>query len=410
MAQTGEFPWHAQSHIREPTYLDEKAAVRAADNVPSSIPQPKVDIVQPAKNVIPFPSTQTTKHQPNGRRVSIKTPAPAPAPVAKEHIYREGAMHVPVRTIPPWVRDAEESDLDDIEELPAALVAHHNHSPANQRPLLGGARQHRTTQPPADRKSRWMSFAKASAYPREDFDSRIVDEKWLEENDADYSKDWLEGRYNEDDAEDGDDVYRAFKRRRKVWYKRAQFTILRNPFIPLSFRLTVIAFALTALALGATIYHDTDKILQCVDQAPDARSAYCNSLIGDKSVNYYRDPSALMAIIVDVIAVMYSGYITYDEYFSKPLGLRPARHKVRLILLDLFFIVFQSANLSLSFLSLSVDEGACAVGDETTTSVRFDKVCNRQEALSSVLLVSLVAWLMTFSVSVLRLVERINAR
>jgi hypothetical protein len=111
-----------------------------------------------------------------------------------------------------------------------------------------------------------------------------------------------------------------------------------------------------------------------------------------------------MALIVDAIAVAYILYITYDEYFSKPLGLRPARAKVRLVLLDLFFVVFQSANLALSFESLTVDQGACKVGAAPLTSPRFDAVCSRARALSGVLLISLVAWLMTFSISVLRYV------
>lgn len=109
-----------------------------------------------------------------------------------------------------------------------------------------------------------------------------------------------------------------------------------------------------------------------------------------------------MAVIVDAIAIIYTIYITYDEYFSKPLGLRRARSKVRLVLLDLFFVVFQSANLALSFESLAVDEGACQIGETPATSVRFDRVCDRAQALSGVLVVSLTAWLLTFSVSVLR--------
>ena len=401
-----EFPWHAESHVREPTYLDENAALagnHAPENRGSSEAQ---ESTQPTRSAAPQAPKLPAK------RVSIIKP-PAPAPASHEHhtIVREGAIHVPVRTIPPWVRDADESDLEDIGELPPALVAHHNHLPSTQRPLLGGPRQHREGAHPSQRHtSRWLSFAKSSAYPREDFDSHIVDEKWLEENDADYSKPWLEGRYNEDDTEDGDDTYRAFKKRQQVWYKRSQHTILRNPFIPLAFRFIIITFAIAALGLGASIFHLTNKIIRCVNQSPGSRSDFCISLIGTGQVNYYRDPSALMAVIVDAIAVVYSFYITYDEYFSKPLGLRSARHKVRLILLDLFFIVFQSANISLSFSSLAIDGGACAVGGQNSTSRRFDNVCDRQEALSSVLLVSLVAWLMTFSVSVLRLVERINAR
>ena len=249
--------------------------------------------------------------------------------------------------------------------------------------------------------SRWISFARASAYPREDFDSEWKDKEWLDSHFTDYSKPWL-ADHNEDDDEDGSGGYRAFRRKRKVWYKRMQFTVLRNPFVPLAFRLTVISFAVVAIGLGASIFHESNKVERCINQAPSQRSQYCRTLIGDGVVDYYRDPAALMAIIVDAIAVVYSFYITYDEYFSKPLGLRSARAKVRLVLLDLFFIVFQSANLSLSFESLTVEEGACQVGEERATSPRFDNVCSRGRALASVLIISLLAWMVTFSISVLR--------
>ena len=96
-----------------------------------------------------------------------------------------------------------------------------------------------------------------------------------------------------------------------------------------------------------------------------------------------------MAIIVDAIAMAYLVYITYDEYSGKPLGLRSAKAKMRLIFLDLFFIVFDSANLSLAFETLS-DNRPCA------------EVCGKQEALASVLLIALIAWLLTFSISVMR--------
>jgi len=169
-----------------------------------------------------------------------------------------------------------------------------------------------------------------------------------------------------------------------------------------------LVFAFAALGLGTSIYHGTNHIVSCIRQSP--RSLDCQQLVGTGKQLYYQDPSGLMAIIVDAIAVGYTIYITYDEYFSKPLGLRPARAKVRLVLLDLFFVIFQSANLALSFESLTVDEGACKVGDTPNTTSKFDTVCSRAKALSAVLLVSLIAWMMTFSVSVLRLVERIDSK
>ncbi|RMD41801.1 hypothetical protein DV735_g3298, partial [Chaetothyriales sp. CBS 134920] len=372
MAQAGEFPRDANSRIPDPT-----EGAPTTKLIPPTSPLKKVSIVLPPVSTSDVPLAREEHNDPNGRG---------------------SLVHVPVRTIPPWVRDASESDLDSIDELPAVLVAQHNNAPSTERPLLGGRAQHGLKRRSHhERTSRWLSFTQASAYPSETDGWEVVGPDWVTANQADYSKEWLEGRYTGDDGYDGDDAYHAYKTHERVWYQRAQYTILRNPFIPLGFRITIIIFALAALALGATIYRDSGRILKCQRQPVGSRTPYCVRQIGERELNYYRDPSGLMAVIVDTIAVVYSFYITYDEYFSKPLGLRPARQKARLILLDTFFIVFQSANLALSFSALTLDEGSCAVGSDPTTSYRFHSLCRRQEALSSVLLVSLVAWLFTFS-------------
>ena len=233
-----------------------------------------------------------------------------------------------------WVRDAEEDDLDDpqfqvLDAPNAALVAHHHHhSPATvrQSPRAGkqqylnglyvtGSRGH------PQRVSRWKSFGQPSAYPRENFDTEKVDADWLNHNLTDYSKPWL-ADHEEDDDEESSSRYRAFRRKRQAWYKRAQFTIMRNPFIPLAFRLTVLTFAVAAMILGASIFHESGIITRCIQESPDQRSNECKARVGDTATDYYRDPSGLMAVIVDAIAIIYTLYITYDEYFSKPLGLR----------------------------------------------------------------------------------------
>lgn len=106
-----------------------------------------------------------------------------------------------------------------------------------------------------------------------------------------------------------------------------------------------------------------------------------------------------MAIIVDSVALVYLVYITYDEYTGKPLGLRPAKAKLRLIFLDLFFIVFVSANLSLAFNALS--DCKREAGKDKDSQV-IPSICAQQKALASVLLIELIAWLLTFAISVLR--------
>lgn len=191
------------------------------------------------------------------------------------------------------------------------------------------------------------------------------------QNGADYSKPWLAGSEHGDAENDGARLFK-FQARRKSWWERLQRTILRSPIIPLVIRTNVWVFSLIALALGSSIH----------------KSASESRKINISSPN--------IAIIVDAIALVYILYITYDEYTGKPLGLRSARAKMRLIFLDLFFIVFDSANLSLAFEAVSDSRSDC----KATT--RDKTVCQEQKALASVLLVALIAWLATFSISVLR--------
>jgi len=136
-------------------------------------------------------------------------------------------------------------------------------------------------------------------------------------------------------------------------------------------RMNVWSYSAVALALAASIHQLTDK---------------------DNEIN--QTPSTDMAIIVDAVAMVYLLYITWDEYSGKPLGLRPATAKMRLIFLDLFFIVFDSANLSLAFEAIH-DKNDCSKDNAC-------HILDRQRALASVLLIALIAWLLTFAISVLR--------
>jgi hypothetical protein len=105
-----------------------------------------------------------------------------------------------------------------------------------------------------------------------------------------------------------------------------------------------------------------------------------------------------MAIVVDVVALPYIAYITWDEYKGKPLGLRAPKAKMTLVLLDLFFIMFESANLALAFAAQSDTEGACIDGDNGSDR----GICRRVKTLCAVLFIALVAWSLTFSVSIFR--------
>jgi hypothetical protein len=147
-----------------------------------------------------------------------------------------------------------------------------------------------------------------------------------------------------------------------------------HPLVPLLLRLIVLSTSTIALGLSASVHHLSDKYY------------------------YPQNASTTMALVVDVVAIPYILYITWDEYTGKPLGLRSPKAKIRLVLLDLFFIIFESANLSLAFEALTYENGSCRLGDNGYNFI----ICSRVEALCGILMVALVAWMLTFSVSIFR--------
>jgi hypothetical protein len=149
-----------------------------------------------------------------------------------------------------------------------------------------------------------------------------------------------------------------------------------HPLVPLIFRITVLATSCIALGLSGSVFHLSHKYL------------------------YDQNPSTIMAIVVDVIAIPYILYFTFDEYTGQPLGLRSPKAKIRLIMLDLIFIIFESANISLAFATLADDGGSCTAGATGTNVV----ICGRVKALCGILMVALIAWNATFAISIFRYV------
>lgn len=122
--------------------------------------------------------------------------------------------------------------------------------------------------------------------------------------------------------------------------------------------------------------------------------------------------------------------------------MRSVAAKVLLLLCDLYFVVFSASNLSLAMDALYDHRWACyndiyaliglkgsSDGDviynvpatcpnnscmmitemtSETILIQLADICHRQKALSAVLLIGLVAWLVTFSLSVLRVVEKLR--
>ncbi|KAG7661560.1 uncharacterized protein J8A68_004929 [[Candida] subhashii] len=166
---------------------------------------------------------------------------------------------------------------------------------------------------------------------------------------------------------------------------------LFNPLVPLILRILTLILCICALALAGSIYKLSR---QDWDGQPIPQ-----------------EPSTIMAVVVQAVALLYVIYIAYDEYSGKPLGLREPMSKMRLIMLDLLFIIFSSANLSLTFNTLYEQEWVCQKDTRPGVTDLFPVVgtiCNRQRALAAFLFTILSLWVITFTISLLRVVDRVS--
>lgn len=192
----------------------------------------------------------------------------------------------------------------------------------------------------------------------------------------------------------GRNVRHYVERKKRKWQPKIVYVLLNNPLVPLTLRLFNFIISLASLALA------------------------CSVFVKSQHTSIPQQPSIIMAIIVQSCALLYLVFISYDEYSGKPVGLRDLKGKMRLIMLDLLFIIFASANLSLAFntlfdpMWLCKNENYIILSDNTggrLDPTMYDPVvCRRQRGLVSFLMVVLISWIFNFTVSMFRLIERIS--
>ncbi|PVH97143.1 hypothetical protein DM02DRAFT_644381 [Periconia macrospinosa] len=367
---------------------------------PSNSPVPPPTASSLGSQQRPLSASLSTVRKEHSHSISSNPLTVASSKASSSQTERREHQHK-VRTLPPWVQSTEEDD-DDAADATSLLLPRtpvsarppsHNYTPTPKPNSYPGRKfDHVREGTPvtqvvstSDQASKWQQFKKAS-----DLDhvrppssrGQIVDDDWMRENMPDLEEPWQPMDQEKKEEEKG---FWLFSKAKRARFHRA---LMNHPMVPLAVRMIVLTFSVLALALAGAIFHKSDS-----------QSCENNS-------------STWMAILVDIVAIIYTIYITYDEYTSRPLGLRSHNAKMRLIFLDLAFIVFDSANLSLAFQALTDEQWACKNASEQA-GFSFDNcpyrsdICVRQKALTATLLVALVAWLGTFTISTLRLLERV---
>lgn len=176
---------------------------------------------------------------------------------------------------------------------------------------------------------------------------------------------------------------------RQSWKPKFYVILLNDPYVPLTFRTIMFSLSCVALSLSASVFVHSKN---------------------NTPISIPQQPSTIMAIVVQSIALVYIVYITYDEYSGKPLGLRDAGSKIRLIMLDLLFIIFSSANTALAFNTMCDQRWVCRTDHDLSDPDPMPynyAMCSRQKGLVAFLLMILFSWVSTFSISIFRLVERV---
>ncbi|TKX22681.1 hypothetical protein C1H76_5135 [Elsinoe australis] len=240
-----------------------------------------------------------------------------------------------LKSIPPWVITPDQHDrrsqlVQPLLRPQTPVIPHHQYLPESQRggrTTKGRRWDHLRNAEPAmldqtlhESSARWLPFMLSGPQykPIEVQGAQIMSDEWMEENMAVWPSNYDTGEDDHPAEKHRSFLFDAARRRGSV--NKAKGTILKNPFVPLVFRLITATFTLAALGLGARVYRETSDLSMSADGGCVQRA------------------STYIAIVVDTIAVPYIIYVTLDEYTSKPLGLRSATAKTALLLIDLYFI------------------------------------------------------------------------
>ncbi|KAL2266917.1 hypothetical protein VTJ83DRAFT_4194 [Remersonia thermophila] len=367
-------------------------------------------------------------HPSSSSQLSEPRPSTTRSPSTAARSVPGSTHHGFARTLPPWIESYEPRfgvpSEDQLRALscpppPRALAPEHNHMPSpiqrrvsrdgfvHENPaVLGLEGPSRTSHArlrkmlrrrnSAERGRKWDHLRSAEPVIVHRFSRAMADSPW-----RGYVNSSRYGRLPNEESEIVDpDVLEKLQpgfndpvdlpqlraaagdTRRNVLYKRLWHILLRHPLVPLAFRLTVLLTSIVALALAVQVFRIEHRPAEPGAPPPQGHSAELTQ--------------AIVAIVVDTVAIPYIGYMTWDEYTGQPLGLRPATQKISLVLMDLFFIIFKSASTALAFEALV---------SHNSTDRRTREL---SKALAAFQVIGLISWSLNLSVSVFRLVQKLG--
>ncbi|EPQ29052.1 uncharacterized protein PFL1_03341 [Pseudozyma flocculosa PF-1] len=194
------------------------------------------------------------------------------------------------------------------------------------------------------------------------------------------------------------DTGRSSRRRRRAWLEWWKNFLIHNPFVPLLFRFLNISFTTATLAVAIELFQTLHE-----QQATDA--------VGS---------SPVVAIVFAPLTLVHIAFQIWIEYFGRPIGLWTVQSKLFYTIIELIFICFWSAELSLAFDNYFTSTLVCvSFGNPFGGSNNRDPqplldmskkpyLCRLQGALIGLVFVSLLAYLIVLTVSLFRIFVRVT--
>ncbi|QDS71027.1 hypothetical protein FKW77_008103 [Venturia effusa] len=303
----------------------------------------------------------------------------------------------PIRTVPPYVRSSDwedEANPTSLYRPPSALVRYSMNLPyvgrqMRARRFSGGTNEQDAIPHSSTSGSQWAEFMIATGAPH----PRNLTAEQRHRASAMFAEYDRKREVWEREQREREEVLAKQPRPPKQRRKKVKKQLLDRQFVTLSLRLFELVMSIIALSLGATIFY-LFNLHNVIANHPGCRQG----------------PTTYMAVIIGALAIPYTLYITWDEFSSEPIGLRKPTAKLRLLLLDLLFVVLMSANTSLAWEALWALEFPCGGGVNDTCPRSNNGICSRQAALVAVLMMGVTAWVITFCLSCYRLVYALEAR
>ncbi|CCE61398.1 hypothetical protein TPHA_0A03210 [Tetrapisispora phaffii CBS 4417] len=220
-------------------------------------------------------------------------------------------------------------------------------------------------------------------------------------------KEWIRDEINKEKEH-----WIGFKNQQLKQYKPIiKNFILNNIFFRLFLRLIIIGLCVAVVTVSSNIIANSRAERVFLEDKP-----FFNNYTIDLMINF---SDLIFNVFSNSLAIIYNLYIGYDEFAGKPIGLNnPTSHAV-FLMLDLFFIIVENVNLSLSMNYIintrhsfnkkdnQLNENFKSI--DITIQLLIKTFCQQEQLLILLTFLLELIWTFTFCIGIIKILDKTNS-